>query len=160
MERARCAGQDPELFMPSSDGPHEDPVEARLLSGPTLNRALNFCAACPLPVAARCLLESLEQGTHYGIRGGLLASERRLLRTSWSSRLRDEAVSATLQGAVMALSPAERREVVRRFAVDQAHDDSVVARGLGIPRSSLVRLAWLARKADRASSSPPDADAA
>lgn len=159
MEGARCIGQNPELFMPPQDGPHEDPRDVRRSGGPALDRVLSLCGACPPPVAARCLVDSLQQGDHYGIRGGLLASERRSLRSSWSSRLRDDVVRAVLRGAVVRHSQTERREVIRRFAADTTIEADDVARGLGVSRGLLIRLAWQARNSSRRASAPPDADA-
>ncbi|MFJ8385600.1 WhiB family transcriptional regulator [Streptomyces sp. NPDC094438] len=140
-EDARCSGQDTDLFTPLSDGPREDPDEVRHFQGTALNRPLNFCASCPLAVAARCLVESLRLDDEYGIRAGLLASERSDLRNSWKLRIDAEAVSAVLRGVPVALSEAEREEVISRFAADPTMNATHVAWGLGIPRKYLWQLA-------------------
>ncbi|MFE6737562.1 WhiB family transcriptional regulator [Streptomyces tubercidicus] len=87
-EDARCAGRDINLFFPGSDTPWISPDEVRHTYGLLLNRPLNLCADCPLAVAARCLVEALRQDARYGIRGGLLASERSALHHAWKQRHR------------------------------------------------------------------------
>jgi WhiB family redox-sensing transcriptional regulator len=67
-ESAACRGKDPEMFFPER--------------GRSIRAAMAVCAACP--VAAPCLSETLasdwvEDRTN-GIRGGLTAEHRRLLR--------------------------------------------------------------------------------
>ncbi|MFF3157994.1 WhiB family transcriptional regulator [Streptomyces sp. NPDC057910] len=140
-ENARCSGQDPELFTPLSDGPREDPDEVRQFQGIALNRPLNFCASCPLAVAAQCLVESLRLDDEYGIRAGLLASERLALRNAWKHRIDAEAVSAVLRGVPVVLNEVEREEVISRFAGDPTLNADHVAWGLGIPRKYLWQLA-------------------
>ncbi|MEU3501698.1 WhiB family transcriptional regulator [Streptomyces hundungensis] len=139
-ENARCSGQDPDLFTPLSDGPRQDPDEVRHLQGISLNRPLNFCASCPLAVAAQCLVESLRLDDEYGIRAGLLASERAGLRDAWKRRIDRAAVSAVLRGVPMVLSEAEREEVISQFASDPRLSADHVALGLGIPRKYLWQL--------------------
>ncbi|GAA2929370.1 hypothetical protein GCM10010524_66460 [Streptomyces mexicanus] len=87
-DNARCTGRDADLFFPGSDDPWISPEKVRRRQGSSLNRPLNLCAACPLPVASRCLVEALRQDDEYGIRAGLLASERSLLRQAWKQRRR------------------------------------------------------------------------
>ncbi|MEU5545144.1 WhiB family transcriptional regulator [Streptomyces sioyaensis] len=87
-ESARCAGRDSELFFPGSDAPWITPEEVQRRQGIFLNRPLSLCADCPLAVAARCLVEALRQNDSYGIRGGLLASERPPLQHAWKQRRR------------------------------------------------------------------------
>lgn len=155
-ENSRCSGQDPELFTPLSDGPREDPDEVRHFQGITLNRPLNFCASCPLAVAARCLVESLRLDDEYGIRAGLLASERSALRGAWKRRIDAEAVSAVLRGVPTVLNEAEREEVISRFASDPILNATRVAWGLGIPRKYLWQLV---REHNQSSQSTPSAAA-
>ncbi|MGW8329426.1 WhiB family transcriptional regulator [Streptomyces sp. NPDC055897] len=162
-EKARCSGQDPELFTPLSDGPREDPDEVRQLQGIALNRPLNFCASCPLAVAAQCLVESLRLDDEYGIRAGLLASERSALRDSWKRRIDAEAVSAVLRGVPVVLNEAERGEVISRFAGDPTLNADHVAWGLGIPRKYLWQLVREHNQSSAPASSvafPSGADAA
>ncbi|MFB6533054.1 WhiB family transcriptional regulator [Streptomyces noursei] len=85
-EDARCAGRDTNQFFPGSDTPWMSSAEVRRRFGVALNRPLNVCADCPLAVAARCLVEALRQDARYGIRGGLLASDRSALHHAWKQR--------------------------------------------------------------------------
>ena len=139
-EKARCAGQVTDIFLPPSDGPREDAEEVRRKEGEALDFALGFCAACPVSVAARCLLEALRQDEEYGIRAGLLACERAELRDAWKRRVDTEAVSAALRGVTTLLSRQEREEVVARFANEQGLDADRVAQGLGVSRKYLWQL--------------------
>lgn len=161
-EQAGCSGQDTELFMPPSDGPREDPAAVRRIQGISLNLVLNFCASCPVAVAAQCLVESLQLDVEYGIRAGLLAAERSVLRDAWKRRIDAEAVSAVLRGVPVVLTEAEHEEVIARFAGDPALNADLVARGLGINRKYLWQLAraykW--RSVPAASIASPETDAA
>lgn len=164
-EHARCAGRDTEMFVPLGDGPHEEPddVKEKLAkAGISLTRPLSLCASCPLAVAARCLTESLRHDDEFGIRAGLLASERSPLRVAWQQRVDEEAISAALRGSTAALSKGEREAVVARYASDPSSDPAAAARGLGVTREYLRKLAWRHRKrsATKSSSSVPGADAA
>ncbi|MGW4883483.1 WhiB family transcriptional regulator [Streptomyces murinus] len=138
---ARCANQNPDLFLPAGDGPQKDPEAVKASLGFSLNRPRNFCASCPLAVAARCLVESLKDDDQFGIRAGLLASERSALRSAWQERVDEEAVEAALKGATAVLSKDERKAAVARFATDPSLDPAAVARGLGISREYLLKLA-------------------
>ncbi|WP_405686062.1 WhiB family transcriptional regulator [Streptomyces sp. NBC_01387] len=140
-EKARCSDHDTDIFVPREDGPREDPEGVRSRLGAALNRPLNLCASCPLAVAARCLVESLRSDDEFGIRAGLLASERSALRAAWQQRVDEEAVQSTLRGATHALSKVERDEVIARFAVDPSLEPSAVARGLGVTHEYLLKLA-------------------
>lgn len=90
------------------DGPREDPDIVKRKLGISLNRPRNLCASCPLSVAARRLVESLRDDDEFGIRAGLLASERSPLRAAWQGRVNEEAVQAALHGSTAALSRLER----------------------------------------------------
>ncbi|MFF2025255.1 WhiB family transcriptional regulator [Streptomyces sp. NPDC058171] len=145
-EDARCSGRDTDLFFPCGDDPHDEPMDTVERLGLSLVRPLNMCAACPLTTAARCLVESLRGDEEFGIRGGLIASERSALRASWRERKDSGAVGRTLRGSTAALSRAERTEAIARFAADSTMDANAVARGLGITREYLLKLARLHRQ--------------
>ncbi|MFE0177968.1 WhiB family transcriptional regulator [Streptomyces sp. NPDC059002] len=140
-ENARCAGQRVEIFFPDAEEPWSDPDQVRRTQGIALNRPLNLCAACPLAVAARCLIESLRNDEEYGIRAGLLASERSELLSCWKRRVDDTAVSAALRGVTTLLTAREREEVVAQFVADPMLGATRVARGLGISSKYLWQLA-------------------
>ncbi|MGW3163329.1 WhiB family transcriptional regulator [Streptomyces sp. NPDC001142] len=154
-DEARCANQDVEIFFPLGDGPREDPETVNEKLGISLNRVRNFCALCPLAVAARCLVESLNADEEFGIRAGLLASERSTLRAKWQKRVSEEAVRGALRGSTRALSKVERDTVVALFAVDPSLDPAAVARGLGITHDYLLKLARRHRKQSGATSAKP-----
>ncbi|MEW1721585.1 WhiB family transcriptional regulator [Streptomyces sp. NPDC093109] len=156
-EDAQCDGHDTEMFVPPGDGPYEEPGEVRAKLGVSLNRPLNLCAACPLAIAARCLVDSLQHDEEFGIRAGLLASERSALRSAWQQRMDDDAVSRALGGATAALGKVEREAVVARFAADTSLDPVLVARGLGVTHAYLLKLARRHRK--RAAAAPSSASA-
>ncbi|MEU6295276.1 WhiB family transcriptional regulator [Streptomyces erythrochromogenes] len=145
-EDARCSGRDTDMFFPRGDGPQSEPMETVERLGLSLVRPLNLCAACPLTTAARCLVESLRNDEEFGIRGGLIASERSALRASWQKRMDADAVTRALNGSTAALSKAERNEVIARFAADPAMDAGAVARGLGITHEYLLKLARAQRQ--------------
>ena len=153
-EDARCSGMDADLFVVLADGPLKDPEHVRKARGPVLNIALNACADCPLAVAARCLVEALRDDDEYAIRGGLLASERVQLRRRWQRRNVPDAVEAALRGVAVHLTEHERREVVARYAVSpRTYGAECVARGLGVSRTYLAKLAWRYRQQQRAGAS-------
>ncbi len=154
-EDAKCDGQDTEIFFPTGDGPQEDPVETAKRLRLALVKPLNLCASCPLATAARCLVESLRDNEEFGIRGGLLASERSALRTSWQQRVNESAVRRALQGSTATLSKAERDEVVARFAEDLSMDPGAVARGLGVTHDYLLKLARTHRQKHRPEQAAP-----
>lgn len=160
-EQAQCDGHDTDMFFPLADGPHGVPDEVKAKLGSSLAHPLSLCASCPLTVAARCLVESLRYDEWFGIRAGLLASERSPLRTAWKERSDEEAVSNALRGATRALSKVERESAVARFVADPSLDPAIVARGLGVTRGYLQKLAWRYRQRTASdSSSEPDIDAA
>ncbi|GAB2787927.1 WhiB family transcriptional regulator [Streptomyces daliensis] len=145
-ESAHCANWNTDLFVPTGDGPHEDPEEVKNSLGGSLNKPLKLCASCPVAVAARCLVDSLQQNDEFSIRAGLLASERAVLRAAWQQRADETAVAGALRGATTALSKVEREEVVARFATDPSLSPAAVARGLGVTHEYLLKLAWRYRK--------------
>lgn len=146
-EEANCANHDTEIFFVSGDGPREDPVEVVERLGVSLVRPLNLCASCPLPIAARCLIDSIRHNDEWGIRAGLLASERSALRASWHRRVDQKAVEGALRGATAPLSKGERDEVVARFAADPSVvEPAAVARALGVTHEYLLKLAWRERR--------------
>lgn len=155
-ENAKCAGQDTRIFVLTGDEPDQNPDLVKKRKGIRLNHPLNFCAACPLAVSARCLLESLQLDDEYGIRAGLLASERTSLRAAWQRRVDSNAVSAAVRGATHILSEAERDEVVAAFSSDPSLSPARVARGLGVTHEQLLKLVRKHRK----SSSPASAASA
>lgn len=148
-EEAKCANQDIEIFVPLGDGPREDPDMVKDKLGISLNRPRNLCASCPLAVAARCLVESLRDDDEFGIRAGLLASERSSLRAAWQQGANEEAVQGALQGRTAALSKVERAAVIARFAEDPSLEPAAVARGLGLTHETLLRLARRHRQKSR-----------
>lgn len=148
-ENARCSGRDTDMFFPLGDGPQSEPMETVERLGLSLVKPLNLCAACPLTTAARCLVESLRNDEEFGIRGGMIASERSALRASWQRRLDTDAVGRALNGSTAALSKAERHEVIARFAADSSLDAVAVARGLGITHEYLLKLARAHRQKRR-----------
>ncbi|WP_443047663.1 WhiB family transcriptional regulator [Streptomyces sp. H39-S7] len=145
-EDARCSNQEINMFVPLWDGPREDPETVKSKLGTSLNRPRNLCASCPLAVAARCLVESLREDDEFGIRAGLLASERSALRAAWQRRANERAVESALQGCTAALSKVERDAVIARFATDSSFDPAAVARGLGVTHEYLLKLARRHRK--------------
>ncbi|MFE0582297.1 WhiB family transcriptional regulator [Streptomyces sp. NPDC058874] len=162
-ENARCSGRDTDMFFPIGDSPQAEPMETVERLGLSLVRPLNLCAACPLSTAARCLIESLRNDEEFGIRGGLIASERSTLRASWQKRTDENAVGRALRGSTAALSKAERNEVIARFAADPTMDAAAVARGLGITHEYLLKLARTHRQKRRSEPAAPpvrSADAA
>lgn len=66
MDRAECAGMDPDLFFP---------VEK---TGPTVAAPKAVCAGCPVRV--ECAMHALNVGEEYGVWGGLTERERRRVR--------------------------------------------------------------------------------
>lgn len=70
-DRARCAGQEWELFF----GPSEGWRETRSERAEREATAKKLCARCP--VRRECLEKSLEEGHQYGVWGGLTEEERR-----------------------------------------------------------------------------------
>ncbi|MDV5145453.1 WhiB family transcriptional regulator [Streptomyces sp. SBC-4] len=137
---ARCAGQELEIFFPDSEHPWSDPDQVREANGIALNRPLNFCADCPFAVQARCLVESLRHDDQYGIRAGMLASEREHLLAAWDKHIDPEAVSSVLRGVPTVLNAAERRAVIARVAENAAPSVEHARRGLGIDRKYLWQL--------------------
>lgn len=153
-ENAQCAGRDTNMFFPRGDGPQSEPVETVERLGLSLVGPLNLCAACPLTTAARCLIEALRDD-EFGIRGGLIASERSALRSRWQQRADKGAVRRALRGSTAALSKAERHEVIARFATDPTIDAVAVARGLGITHEYLLKLARSYRQKRRTELAAP-----
>ncbi|MEV1081923.1 WhiB family transcriptional regulator [Streptomyces sp. NPDC050211] len=145
-EDARCSNQDIEIFVPVWDGPREDPDLVKHKLGTDLNRPRNLCASCPLAVAARCLVESLRDDDEYGIRAGLLASERSALRAAWQQRANEDTIQSAIQGCTAVLSKVERDAVIARFATDPSLEPAAVARGLGVTHEYLLKLARRHRK--------------
>ncbi|MDJ0380799.1 WhiB family transcriptional regulator [Streptomyces sp. G-G2] len=153
-EYARCANQDINIFVPLPDGPREEPDAVKAKLGVSLNRPRNLCASCPLAVAARCLVESLKDDDEYGIRGGLLASERAELRRAWQDRDIEKAVEGALRGCTAALTKPARDAVIARFATDPSLDAAAVARGLGVTHEYLLKLARRYRKSQAGQGKP------
>ncbi|MFF7166842.1 WhiB family transcriptional regulator [Streptomyces sp. NPDC008086] len=145
-EDANCAAEDTDTFLPFGDGPREDPEEVKEQLGSELVRPLNLCNSCPLPIAARCLVDSIRHDDEWGIRAGLLASERSALRATWKDRVDEKAVQGALRGATAPLTKNERKAVIERFVADPALDPAAVARGLGITHEYLLKLAWRERQ--------------
>ncbi|MEV7482718.1 WhiB family transcriptional regulator [[Kitasatospora] papulosa] len=153
-EYARCANQDINIFVPLADGPREEPDSVKAKLGISLNRPRNLCASCPLAVAARCLVESLKDDDEYGIRGGLLASERAELRRAWQDRDIEKAVEGALRGCTAVLTKPARDAVIARFATDPSLDAAAVARGLGVTHEYLLKLARRYRKSQAGQGTP------
>lgn len=153
-ESARCVNQDINMFVPLADGPREDPDVVKTKLGRSLNRPRNLCGSCPVAVAARCLVESLKDDDEYGIRGGLLASERSELRRAWQDRETESAVERALQGCTASLTRPAREAVIARFATDPSLDAAAVARGLGVTREYLLKLARRYRKSQAGQGAP------
>ncbi|MFJ2414340.1 WhiB family transcriptional regulator [Streptomyces brevispora] len=153
-EYARCANQDINIFVPLADGPREEPDAVKAKLGVSLNRPRNLCASCPLAVAARCLVESLKDDDEYGIRGGLLASERAELRRAWQDRDIEKAVEGALRGCTAVLTKPARDAVIARFATDPSLDAAAVARGLGVTHEYLLKLARRYRKSQAGQGMP------
>uniref|UniRef100_A0AAU2VVU8 WhiB family transcriptional regulator n=1 Tax=Streptomyces sp. NBC_00008 TaxID=2903610 RepID=A0AAU2VVU8_9ACTN len=154
-ESARCANEDINMFVPLADGPREDPDVVKAKLGISLNRPRNFCASCPVAVAARCLVESLKDDDEYGIRGGLLASERSELRRAWQDRDTEKAVEGALRGCTSPLTKPAREAVIARFATDPSLEAAAVARGLGVTHEYLLKLARRYRKSQAEQGTPP-----
>lgn len=158
-KEASCANRDiDDAFFPKGDGPREDLHEAAERLALSIVRPMNLCASCPLHVAARCLVDSIEHDDEWGIRGVLLASESSQLRLAWRQRVDDRVVERALRGATAPLSKGEREAIITRFAEDSSALDAVtVARALGITRDYFLKLAWRARKKAPPADSPPQA---
>jgi WhiB family transcriptional regulator, redox-sensing transcriptional regulator len=151
-EEANCADHDIELFFPLGDGPREDPVEAAERLSISLVRPLNLCASCPLPIAARCLIDSIKHDDEWGIRAGLLASERSALRATWKRHVDEKVVENALLGATAPLSKGAREEVIARFAANpSALEPTAVARALGVTHEYLLKLARRKRQRSQGS---------
>ncbi|MFD6417009.1 WhiB family transcriptional regulator [Streptomyces sp. NPDC060194] len=148
-KEARCADQDTEMFFPSEDSPFLDPqtVKKRLGGFPEGPRGL--CRACPVAVAARCLVESLNDD-EFGIRAGLLASERSAMRTAWQQHASNAAVQGALRGGTAVLTKAERDAVIAQFASDASLEAATVARALGVTHEYLLNLVRRHRQRPRA----------
>ncbi|MEU9774855.1 WhiB family transcriptional regulator [Streptomyces sp. NPDC047968] len=153
-ESARCTNQDINMFVPLADGPREDPDVVKTKMGISLNRPRNLCGSCPVAVAARCLVESLKDDDEYGIRGGLLASERAELRRAWQDRDTEKAVEGALRGCTAPLTKPAREAVIARFATDPSLDAAAVARGLGVTHEYLLKLARRHRKSQAGQGTP------
>ncbi|MEU4205332.1 WhiB family transcriptional regulator [Streptomyces sp. NPDC026294] len=138
--QAACASEEPEQFFPQGDAPGKSPDVVRGARKGELIRPLLLCAHCPTPVAARCLLEALELGSEYGIRAGLLASERTDIHHAWNNRVDAEKISAALRGNTAALSPAEESELVTTLSNDPQLSRKHAARAMGIKYSYLMQL--------------------
>ncbi len=151
-EDAKCSDQNVDIFVPLGDGPREDPEVVKQRLGTSLNRPRNLCASCPLAVAARCLVESLRDDDEFGIRAGLLASERSPLRDAWQQRANESAVESALRGCTATLSKVERNAVIARFATDPSLEPTAVARGLGVTHEYLLKLARRYRKKSQSDS--------
>ncbi|MFI6372397.1 WhiB family transcriptional regulator [Streptomyces sp. NPDC050546] len=151
-EEAKCSNQDIDIFFPPGDGPREDHEIVKNKLGTALNRPRNLCASCPLAVASRCLVESLGDDDEFGIRAGLLASERYTLRAAWQQRLNTESVQRALHGCTAILTEAERKAVIAQFDADPSLEPSAVARGLGVTHEYLLKLARRHRKKYESSS--------
>ncbi|MGW0856142.1 WhiB family transcriptional regulator [Streptomyces sp. NPDC002690] len=161
-ENAACVGRDTNMFFPRGDSPQSDPAEIAERLGLSLVRPLNLCANCPLTTAARCLIDSIRNDETFGIRGGLMASERAALRSLWRQRTNRAAIERALRGSTATLSKAERSEVIARFATDPSIDAAAVARGLGVSHEYLLKLARIYREKCRTemAAPPPSTDAA
>ncbi|MEU7230066.1 WhiB family transcriptional regulator [Streptomyces chrestomyceticus] len=139
-EQAACAGEETELFFPQGDAPGKAPDVVRGVRKGELIRPLLFCAHCPVPVAARCLLEALELDADHGIRAGLLASERTELHHGWNNRVDVDRVSAALRGNTVSLTDAEEREIVTKLSNNPSLSRKHAARAMGIKYSYLMQL--------------------
>ena len=154
-EDANCANHDIEMFFPVGDGPREDPIEVGGRLGISLVRPLNLCASCPVPIAARCLIDSIKHDDEWGIRAGLLASERSVLRATWQQRVDERVVESALRGATAPLSKGEREEVIARFAANPSSlESAAVARALGVTHEYLLKLASRKRQRSRPAAYP------
>ncbi|WP_159399828.1 WhiB family transcriptional regulator [Streptomyces alboflavus] len=139
-DNAPCASYSSDLFFPEVEHPWSDPEQIRRDHSSSLREPLSVCASCPLSVSARCLVESLRQEDKYGIRAGLLASERRALLTAWKSRIDSEAVSAALRGVPTALTSLEREEALSRLSADPSLNTDAAARGMAVSSKYLFQL--------------------
>ncbi|MFD0416832.1 WhiB family transcriptional regulator [Streptomyces sp. NPDC127108] len=139
-DNAPCANYNSDLFFPEVEYPWSDPEQVRRDHGSALREPLSACAACPLSVSARCLVESLRHEDRYGIRAGLLASERPALLTAWKSRIDHEAVSAVLRGVPATITRLEREEVLSLLSADRSLNLDAAARGLAISGKYLSQL--------------------
>ena len=129
-ERARCIGEDAELFFPAGDsGPAYDRQVAR---------ARAVCAGCPVRTA--CLAWAME-ALPYGVAGGLTEDERRRSRRSTTRRRQRVAVRAVEQQSARRRS--DRAPVIAEgraaLAVGVAREE--VALTLGVTRRTVERWA-------------------
>ncbi|MET8980932.1 WhiB family transcriptional regulator [Streptomyces sp. NPDC004539] len=154
-EKALCSGLDFEDdFFPESEHPWSDPDQIRESHADSLRLPLALCSACPLSVAARCLVDALRYEDRYGIRAGLLAPEREVLLSLWKTRVNADSVAAVLQGVTTLLNSAERAAVVARVAEDPEINARLAAQGLGIPIKYLWQLVREHKKRSADSSVP------
>ena len=94
IERARCVGEDPELFFPIGTG---SPAVAQT------ERAIEVCRGCP--VRAECLEWSLATCQDAGVWGGLGEEDRREIRRN---RRREAAAAAMPTGPGEDAEPLDR----------------------------------------------------
>ncbi|MGA4842151.1 WhiB family transcriptional regulator [Streptomyces sp. G45] len=139
-DNAPCAEFRTDLFFPEVEHPWSDPDQIRRDHGSSLREPFNACARCPFPVSARCLVEALRHEDKYGIRAGLLSSERAPLLTAWKARIDSAAVSTALRGVPTTLTTLEREEAISRLASDPSLDPAVAARGLGMSSKYVFQL--------------------
>ncbi|WP_404868445.1 WhiB family transcriptional regulator [Kitasatospora griseola] len=99
VQRAACAGTGaPDSFYPLPNQAEET------------RAAKALCGSCP--VSDDCLTEALETNDRYGIRGGLVESERIVLhRLSTVGRWEEDRVVAALNGRPVHLSRQEKHSV-------------------------------------------------
>lgn len=67
---AECAGEDPELWFPQSDGERASARHVKAITAV----ARNICAGCPVKID--CLAFAISLDLRYGIWGGLTERER------------------------------------------------------------------------------------
>ena len=129
-ERARCIGEDTELFFPAGEsGPAYDRQVAR---------ARAVCAGCPVRTA--CLAWAMEALPH-GVAGGLTEDERR--RSRRSSRRRRQRVAARVVEQRSARRRSDRAMIIAagRAALAEGVAREEVALALGVTRRTVERWA-------------------
>lgn len=131
-DRARCIGEDTELFFPAGDsGPAYDRQVAR---------ALAVCAGCP--VRTPCLAWAMEALPH-GVAGGLTEDERRRSRSRRSSRRRRQRVAARVVEQQSARRRSDRAMIIGagRAALAEGVPREEIALALGVTRRTVERWA-------------------
>ncbi|MFI5804435.1 WhiB family transcriptional regulator [Streptomyces sp. NPDC051561] len=151
-KRAACYGMDAKLadalFFPT-------PRDLR-----AIDQARAICGPCPVRQA--CFDAAMDSGSSHGIWAGLTEHERASWHEKTRARLDDNRVHAFLDGRAVALSPKERKAVVR-IACQRGWDAERIGYLLGHNLEYTQKLMRVAEdeiaRAKNATDTPPEAAA-